>query len=219
MGAGVRASVRVLGAARLRPYIFARQFAARVGAGGRATFAGMTEKSTRIEVRLRELAQLFNSMDPSPFNERDLDGDAEEFIVSWARELPAHHVIELAVQVEVAPPPKRATALEGAVRHFFAERASMKHLEFRQLMRRGRHSLVIGLLFLAGCFGLSELVNWLGPGNPAADVLKESLTIGGWVAMWRPLEIYLYDWWPLRDDWRLLERLARMKVTLVLPAA
>jgi hypothetical protein len=170
----------------------------------------MVENPVRIEVRLRELAQLFNSMDPSPFSERDLDGDAEEFIVSWARELPAHRTIELFVQLAVPPPPTRAAALEGAVRHFFAERASIKRLEFRQLMRRGRHSLIIGLVFLTGCILLGELVNSSG-----AAVFKEGLTIAGWVAMWRPLEIYLYDWWPLRDDWRLLGRLAEMKVTLV----
>jgi hypothetical protein len=175
----------------------------------------MAENPARIEVRLRELAQLFNSMDPSPFSERDLDGDAEEFIVSWARELPVHQEIELAVQLTVAPTPARAAALEGAVRHFFAERASIKRLEFRQLMRRGRQSLTIGLVFLAVCLLLIGLASALGHDATAVAVYKESLTIGGWVAMWRPLEIYLYDWWPLRDEWRLLERLAQMKVTLV----
>jgi len=171
---------------------------------------GMSENPVRIEVRLRELAQLFNSMDPSPFSERDLDGDAEEFIVSWARELPTHRTIELFIQLAVPPAPTRAAALEGAVRHFFAERASIKRLEFRQLMRRGRQSLLIGLIFLAGCILLGDLVNAGG-----AVIYKEGLTIVGWVAMWRPLEVYLYDWWPLRDEWRLLERLAEMKVTLV----
>jgi hypothetical protein len=39
-----------------------------------------------IEVRVAELSQLFNSMDPSPFHDKDLDDDAEEFIVSWAKE-------------------------------------------------------------------------------------------------------------------------------------
>ncbi len=177
----------------------------------------MAEKPARIEIRLRELAQLFNSMDPSPFSERDLDGDAEEFILSWARELPVHREIELALQLTVAPPPTRAAALEGAVRHFFAERASIKHLEFRQLMRRGRQSLLIGLVFLAACLLLIELLGALDA--TSVTFFKESLTIGGWVAMWRPLEIYLYDWWPLRDEWRLLERLARMKVTLTLRPA
>jgi hypothetical protein len=39
-----------------------------------------------IEIRIREVKQLFNSMDPSPFNERDLDRDADEYIVNWAHE-------------------------------------------------------------------------------------------------------------------------------------
>ncbi|HKM82407.1 MAG TPA: hypothetical protein VJY15_15780, partial [Candidatus Acidoferrum sp.] len=41
-----------------------------------------------ISLKLRDMNQLFNSMDPSPFIEKDLDDDAEEFIVSWAQEFP-----------------------------------------------------------------------------------------------------------------------------------
>jgi hypothetical protein len=41
-----------------------------------------------IELNLREISQLFNTMDPSPFHEKDLDHDAEDFLVSWAREFP-----------------------------------------------------------------------------------------------------------------------------------
>ena len=44
--------------------------------------------ATVIEVRVAELRQLFNAIDPSPFRERDLDPRAETFIVDWARELP-----------------------------------------------------------------------------------------------------------------------------------
>jgi hypothetical protein len=35
----------------------------------------------RIEIQLGELKQLFNSMDPAPFRERDLDPNAEAW---WA---------------------------------------------------------------------------------------------------------------------------------------
>lgn len=40
--------------------------------------------SHRIQIKLHDLNQLFNTMDPSPFYEKDLDADAEKFIVSWA---------------------------------------------------------------------------------------------------------------------------------------
>jgi hypothetical protein len=166
-----------------------------------------------IKLQLRELAQLFNSMDPSPFHDRDLDADAEEFIVSSARELPPQPQWELVIHLEKAPPAEQAADLERAVRHYFATRAEMKQREFRLLMRRGRRSLMVGLLFLVACLSISELFAKLGQGT-FANILKESLTIGGWVAMWRPLEIYLYDWWPLRDERRALERLSQMRVRL-----
>jgi hypothetical protein len=169
--------------------------------------------SARIEVRLRELAQLFNSLDPSPFIDRDLDADAEEFIVSWARELPHHGELELVIHLATPPEPARAAGAEEAVHHYFASRAEIKRRELRQLFRRGRTSLFIGVLFLAGCFGLGLL---LRPVLPAGwnEFVELGLHIVGWVAMWRPLEIYLYDWWPVRNDRRLYERLARMPVRL-----
>ena len=38
--------------------------------------------------------------------------------------------------------------------------------------------------------------------------------IGGWVAMWRPMEIFLYDWWPVRAEARLSDRLTAMPVRI-----
>jgi len=170
----------------------------------------------RIEVRLRELPQLFNSMDPSPFHDRDLDADAEEFIMSWAREHPAGQELDLMIHLAQPPPPDRAAGIEEAVRHYFRTRAHLKAREFRQLMRLGRTTLMVGLVFLASCLLLGSLVTGVWPGT-LGGIVREGLTITGWVAMWRPIQIYLYDWWPLRDELRVLERLARMQVRLVLP--
>jgi hypothetical protein len=32
------------------------------------------------------------------------------------------------------------------------------------------------------------------------------------VAMWRPQEVFLYDWWPIRADGTLFDRLSAMAV-------
>ncbi len=177
-----------------------------------------TGTASRIEVNLRELSQLFNSMDPSPFSDRDLDAAAEEFIVGWARELPHKDEIELVVHLATAPDPARANGVEEAVHHYFGNRAANKRRELHLLLRRGRTSFVVGLGFLAVCFVLGELLKGAQPG-PWSEFIELGLHIVGWVAMWRPLDIFLYDWWPIHSDQRLLERLARMKVRLVLPAA
>ena len=50
------------------------------------------------------------------------------------------------------------------------------------------------------------------PGVRLGAVLRESLLIGGWVAMWRPLEVFLYDWWPLWRRRNLYRRLAAATV-------
>ena len=171
--------------------------------------------SARIELRLRELAQLFNSMDPSPFIDRDLDTEAEGFIASWARESHGTTEFELVVHLTTPPSPEAAAGAQSAVQHYFASRVELKQREFRQLLRRGRTSLIVGVLFLTACLILGEVIGH-GRGS-VASIIKESLTIGGWVAMWRPLEIYLYDWWPLREEIRLLERLSRLRVSLQLP--
>lgn len=178
---------------------------------GQSELSGPMNKA-RIEVRLRELAQLFNSLDPSPFIDRDLDAEAELFIVGWARELPARNEIELVIHL-TTPPQETAASVESAVRRYFECRAEIKARELRQLLRRGRESLFIGLGFLSICFGLGLVTrDWLP--EQWSEFVELGLQIVGWVAMWRPLEIFLYDWWPIRNDQRLLQRLARMPVRL-----
>jgi len=169
-----------------------------------------------MTLQLRDLAQLFNSMDPSPFHDRDLDADAEEFIVGWASEFPARQELSLTIHLITPPSPESAALVEEAVHRYFAQRAGTKQREFRQLMRRGRTSLLVGLAFITGCLMASELLATLATGT-AAKIMKEGLTIGGWVAMWRPLQIYLYDWWPLLEERGVLQRLSRMRVQLVHP--
>jgi hypothetical protein len=165
----------------------------------------------RIEVFVDRIEQLFNSMDPSPFRERDLDDDAEEFIVGWAREFPRRDPVSLVVHVNQLPPHDDAQhLLETAVHNYFAYRAKLNRLEFRHLLKQGRTSLIIGLAFLAACVLTSQLLRRQAGTLPI--VLREGLIIAGWVAMWRPMEIFLYEWWPLLHRGRLYEKLSRMRV-------
>ncbi|HYX70583.1 MAG TPA: hypothetical protein VE825_15720 [Terriglobales bacterium] len=167
-----------------------------------------------IRLQLHDLKQLFNSMDPSPFREKDLDDDAEEFIVGWAREFPPSAPLKLTVCLEQWPERDPRELISQAVHNHFAHRAELAELDFKVLLKQGRTSLLIGLSALAVCLGLSKLL--LGSDSGTwASVVRESLTIAGWVAMWRPIEIYLYDWWPLRRRARTYARLSQMPVEVL----
>ena len=102
-----------------------------------------------------------------------------------------------------------------AIHEFFRQRAAETLRNLAALFRRGRISLAIGLTCLAACVGTGDLLVNYFPGNHFATILRESLLIGGWVAMWRPLEIFLYDWWPIRAEARLCTRLSAMPVRIV----
>lgn len=171
-----------------------------------------------IEIKLRELAQLFNSLDPTPFPDKDLDAEAEEFIVSWALEHPRD--ARLALHIHLAMRPEDAEA-EGHVRadvhHYFRYKAEMTQRRLRQLLGRGQASLLIGLVFLSACLFAANVLKSVGSGT-LVEIVEQSLIIGGWVAMWRPLEIFLYDWWPLRQERRVYERLAEADVRLATPS-
>jgi hypothetical protein len=151
-------------------------------------------------------------MDPSPFHEKDLDHDAEEFIVSWAREFPVDEPIVLVLHLSALPREQEPQfMIERAVHHYFAYRVELNRLEFRHLMQDGLRSLLTGLVFLTACLSMSRFLVGEGAGT-FSTLARESLAIGGWVAMWRPMEIYLYDWWPLRRRARILRKLSQMAV-------
>ncbi|HAM73415.1 MAG TPA: hypothetical protein DCM86_17415 [Verrucomicrobiales bacterium] len=177
-----------------------------------ATVEHATAKRRHIELKLRDIHQLFNTMDPSPFHEKDLDHDAEEFIFSWAQEFHRHEPVDLIVHLESPPAegdPARIVA--DSIHNYFKYRARMNQLEFKRLLKQGRISLLVGLCFLGVCLGITGALPAGQPGS-LHEFLHEGLTIAGWVAMWRPLEIYLYDWWPLRRQGAILAKLGTMPV-------
>lgn len=172
--------------------------------------------AVRIEVHVGELKQLFNAMDAAPFRDRDLDPNAEEFILDWSRDADHRRPLALVVHLSVKPAlPGEAEVLQQAVREFFAHRALGERRRLKRLFRLGRTCLVIAVVFLGTAIWLGDLVVELVGHGEFGELLRESLIVGGAVALWRPLEIFLYDWWPIRDEAKLHDRLSAMTVHLV----
>lgn len=169
-----------------------------------------------IEIRIPALVHLFNSLDPSPFLQRDLDGEAEAHIVGWARELPGRAAIRIVISLpEEEAMRARREGVGPALQNYFALRAEAVRRDLKELFRQGWVYLAIGLPVLAVCLISSQLVERaIGPG-PVTRIMEESLIIVGWVANWRPIETFLYDWWPLVRRMRLYRRLEAAEVKIV----
>ena len=171
-------------------------------------------ESLLIEMKLNTLAQLFNSLDPSPFFEKDLDQDAETYIVDTAREFPLKTSLHLVIHLPPDAIEKdTAESVAHAIHNYFDYKAQIADAELRIKLRQGRGSLLIGLTFLAACLSARELIAGLGTGT-VYEIVQEGLLISGWVAMWRPIQIFLYDWWPIRNLRTLYNKLSHIKVDI-----
>ena len=171
-----------------------------------------TDSDASIEIRLGRPQQLFNSFDPSPFHERDLDQDAEAYIVDSVDEFPLQKRMRLIIHL----PADQLTAsnapdLPQAIHNYFAYRLHESQRRLRLFFRDGRTALLVGLAFLFACIVLREFALAFGRGA-AAQIAGEGLLIVGWVAMWRPLEIFLYDWRPIRRRCQLFAKLSEIPV-------
>jgi hypothetical protein len=103
--------------------------------------------------------------------------------------------------------PDHEPLVREAVHQCFAHRSEAARRELRDVLRNGRKSLAIGLAFVVATALAGDLLGSLRYG-----ILADSLVIGAWVAMWRPLDTFLYDWWPIRAEARLFDQLAAMEV-------
>ena len=190
--------------------------AADAPAGARTRELPRDEAVVRLDLHLAELRQLFNSMDAAPFRERDLDPAAEQFIVEWAREARPDAALALTVHLSrVAAADGELSILRDAVRDYFAHAAAAARRRLKQLFRTGRWNLVVGIAFVALAIFVGDLVGGLVGRYQYGRLIEDSIAIGAWVALWRPIEIFLYDWWPIRAEARLYDRLSAMQVDVV----
>lgn len=168
-----------------------------------------------IELQIDKVGQLFDTLDPMPFRERDLDRTAEDYIVSWARELPRHSPVRILIHMPAQEASSdQATILRQAVSRHFRYRAEALRRDLAELFRVGRYALAIGLVVLVVCVAVGGLAARAPVLGQFGMMIEEGLIILGWVANWRPIEIFLYDWWPIVRQRNLLLRLASAEVAI-----
>jgi hypothetical protein len=165
-----------------------------------------------IEMRLRTVMQIFNSLDPSPFHEKDLDPDAEAYISEIVQDFPLAQPMKILIHLPCQEAEcEEARTLEPAIQHHFGYLEASAARELRLKFRQGRVSLAIGIGFLLVMGVIYTLISPFTKSGFATWVAG-GLLIVSWVAMWEPITIFLYGWWPIRRKLRIYEKISRMRV-------
>lgn len=168
-----------------------------------------------IEIKLSSVAQLFNTFDPAPFYVRALDHEAADYIVDTVRDFPRKTEFRIVVYL---PPElmstQEARKIPDAIVNHFRYMMMVQDRKFRQLSVYGKFTMVVGLAFLAIAMIASRIVAETFTHSPIAQLVAIALEVAGWVAMWEPVTIHLYQLWPIISQKKTYERISRMEINV-----
>ena len=169
---------------------------------------------TEISLSLKAVDDLFVSFDPSPLVGRDIDNAIEEFVVETVVDAPRGRAIALALHLPADEAQgANAAVIAEAFRNYFGFMRAREEGRIRRLWRDGRASLAVGLVFLAVCIAAGQAAVAVAPG-PVGSFVEQSLMILGWVANWKPVEIFLYEWRPMKRLLDVYDELSRLEVSV-----
>ena len=169
-----------------------------------------------IEIDLSSVKQLFNSFDPAPFYEKELDADAENYIVDMVDDFPLKTPFRLVIYLHGASPTgDDALTITRAVHTHFRYLMMEQDLKFRTKFRYGRWSLLVGLVFVAiAMIARQAVYASLGSDHLVSQIIADSLLIIGWAAMWEPVTVILYELWPIIQKKKTYEKISRMEIEI-----
>jgi hypothetical protein len=167
-----------------------------------------------LEIKLSSIMQLFNSFDPAPFHEKELDSAAEEYIVDAVEDFPAKTLFKMIIYL----PPElvgtdQAKKIAPAIHNHFRYKMLVADRRFRSRFREGRMSLFIGLSFLSINLIARQLIFISNLANLfLAQLLTDALLVFGWAAMWEPITILLYELRPIVRKKNVYRRISEMDI-------
>ncbi len=167
-----------------------------------------------IEVRIKSPLQLFDSRDPAPFWERDLDDDFVEYVVASAREFSIPTPLKVVIYVEEKESkdlPKQA--IREAIHSYLTYRIDVQSGELKSFIKRAQVFLAIGLLTLISCLSVAQGMTISEPPG-WAGILRDGIVIFGWVSIWKPIELILFDWYPIFETLRFYKKLLQTEIDI-----
>jgi len=169
-----------------------------------------SHSAASVSIHVRDLSQMFSSLDPSPFWDRDLDHNAAAFIEDEFSDKRSAAVWHLNVHTQGDS--TLARDLQTAVENYYGRMATAARRELVEHRRMGHIALLVGLAVFVLSMTARELLLRFVQVLPQA--IDEGLIILGWIALWRPTEMLAYEWVPLVRKRRLYERLAGVRVAV-----
>ena len=169
-----------------------------------------------IEVRVKNAQQLFDVRDPAPFRERDLDDDFVEYITTSVEEIGHNSNLKIVINIgEKETESIEKTVIKEAIESYLDYQIELKRLHLSKLFRTVRLFLFFGLASLFACLFVARTIEKKFDPDIFFYVTREGFVILGWVAIWKPFELVLFDWYPVFDKIKLLKKLRVCEIDIL----
>jgi hypothetical protein len=148
------------------------------------------------------------------YGKRMLNHNVEEFLIEESEKHPYRTAIYLKVYLHPNPLDKSGE-IETAIHQHFAYRKNKSLKQLSRTLQLGWRSLLIAILFLSLLVSFTLIVIRQMPEGGLSIIFREILIILGWVALWRPADLLLYEWRQFKRDANLFERLEGCKIEVI----
>jgi hypothetical protein len=177
------------------------------------------DNSICIELKLDKPEQAFDLRDPSPFREKDLDDDFVDFFVSAAQEFNSATPMKLHIYFSERNLSKKKkkpitdNEIAQAIRNHFLYLAKLTDKKLRKLFKSYQLFLLMGLAVLILFLFIAKSLESLESGQ-FVDIAKTGFEIIAWVGAWRPIEMLLYDLWPVYEKRKTYQKIANLEIKI-----
>lgn len=180
------------------------------------TSCELHKKWSDIELRIAHPAQFYNLLDPAPNDEKEINHATESYIMDSLEDMPndkrSSAKIVLYLEKTLYDDEEIRTDMEQAIQSHFALRLCSANQKYKLSMNKGRRYLARGLIFLIICLILSSVVTSTYNQNDIIYAIGQSFVVIGWVALWKPVEFYLYDRHDSLNERKILKQLETITV-------
>jgi hypothetical protein len=173
-----------------------------------------------ITLHLHDVKYLFVQPDFDPFGPHELYVSGIDYLLTLMQSSSLRRPLTTRI---LLPPEQVALAesldLKQAIVRYCRFKLDASKRGMASLLWVGTKSLQTGILMLVTALSLAAVLTSarVFP-DGVTNILVEGLTIIGWVSLWRPIEVLLYEWWPTWRERRIYERILRMQVEVAADA-
>jgi hypothetical protein len=172
-----------------------------------------SQDSLTIDLQTDAVDALFHPFDPSPLPRRIVSSEADAYVVERVSSVPDDAPLELRILLP-ASAAARCDDVQEAFRGHYASCAARQRLLLR------RHFREAGLMLLKGIVFAVILITIARSIAAFSESLLMSKIAGGlslivWVCLWRPVDMLIYEWRPLKNEVKLRDRLAEIRVRCI----